>query len=195
MENNESGLRKTVLLDRELVSKCETMYGEANVTSFTQFVKQALELYIDYLISGNHGALLSKGIQDMIHSELSIINHRLSKSLYRYAIELDMLCQMLASVVEEEPSYYLEQIRKEANARVAMMRGKVCLEEITEDIKKKESDKNLYRRLRRLREEVRELEDRLGLTSSAKKDSDDPYDPGYPDDDAITAELYRRGIL
>ena len=88
MENKESGLRKTVLLDRELVSRCETMYGEANVTSFTQFVKQALELYIDYLISGHHGTLLSKGIQDMIHSELSVINHRLSKSLYRYVCRL-----------------------------------------------------------------------------------------------------------
>lgn len=185
MENKESGLRKTVLLDRELVSRCETMYGGANVTSFTQFVKQALELYIDYLISGNHGTLLSKGIQDMIHSELSVINHRLSKSLYRYAIELDMLCQMLAYVVEEDPTYYLEEIRKEANGRVARMRGKVCLEEITEDIKKREGDKNLYLRLKRLRGEVRELEDMLGLTREV---SDDP-------NDISTEELYRRGIL
>ena len=188
MENKESGLRKTVLLDRELVSRCETMYGEANVSSFTQFVKQALELYIDYLITGNHGTLLSKGIQDMIRSELSVINHRLSKSLYRYAIELDMLCQMLSYVIEEDPTYYLEEIRKEANARVARMRGKVCLEEITEDIKKREGDKNLYLRLKRLRGEVRELENTLGLIESTEEESDDPSD-------ISTAELYRRGIL
>ena len=68
------------------------------------------------------------------------------------------------------------------------MRGKVCLEEITEDIKKREGDKNLYLRLKRLREEVREVENTLGLTDSSREESDDPSD-------ISTAELYRRGIL
>ena len=61
----------------------------------------------------------------MLADEVKPIAVRLSKALYRYAIELDMLTQVMAYA--EIPYDAMDEIRREANQRVARMRGAVDL--------------------------------------------------------------------
>ena len=47
MNETNNAVRKTVYLDEELTKRCEILFGEADVSSFSQFVTKALETYID----------------------------------------------------------------------------------------------------------------------------------------------------
>lgn len=47
MKETNNAVRKTVYLDEELTKRCEILFGEADVSSFSQFVTKALETYID----------------------------------------------------------------------------------------------------------------------------------------------------
>ena len=62
-------------------------------------------------------------------NSLSSIDRRMSKALYRYAIELDILSQFIG--YQHDFSYEeIGYIRKEARLHVAQMRGKIDVGEL-----------------------------------------------------------------
>lgn len=133
MNENKNAVRKTVYMDEELERRCEILFGEAGAKSFSDFVSKALELYIDKLITGAHGNLLTEELSQAIRDEVRPIASRLSKSLYRYAVMLDMLCQIIAYQDTQWTPDDLELLRRFANVRVAKMRGKIDLEALLND--------------------------------------------------------------
>lgn len=133
MNETNNAVRKTVYLDEELTKRCEILFGEADVSSFSQFVTKALETYIDRLISENHSPFITDELSKAIQDEVRPIASRLSKGLYRYAVILDMLCQIIAYQDTEWSEYELEYVRRQANARVAKMRGCIDLKKLLDD--------------------------------------------------------------
>ena len=123
--NPTNAIRTSIYIDEGLIKKAEILYGEADVTTFSQFVRKAVESYIDQLLLGNHSPELTKSIRKALADEVKPIAVRLSKALYRYAIELEMLTQVMAYA--EIPYDAMDEIRREANQRVARMRGAVDL--------------------------------------------------------------------
>lgn len=96
MKEKREVVRKTISLDKELVSTCEVLYGEAGVDNFTQFAANALQLYAESLLSQKQRPLLAKEVRKALKDEVRPIASRLSKGLYRYAILLDIMCQIAA---------------------------------------------------------------------------------------------------
>lgn len=129
MKENNEGIRKTVYISEELVKRAEILYGEAEVNSFSGFVSKAIDAYISKLVADKYGSALGEEIRKAIRNELGVINSRLSKGLYRYAIEIDILAQLLAAACEYTPEE-LRRIRVEANKQIAKMRGSIDLNAI-----------------------------------------------------------------
>lgn len=126
-----NAIRTSIYIDEALIKKAEILYGEADVKTFSQFVRKAVESYIDQLILGNHSPELTKAIRKALADEVKPISVRLSKALYRYAIELDMLTQVMAYA--EIPYDAMDDIRREANRRVARMRGAINLDALFQE--------------------------------------------------------------
>lgn len=125
----QKGIRKTIYIDENLFKRSEIMYSMAEVNSFSAFVAKAVENYIAQLVVKNHVSLFTEEITKAIDNALAPIDRRLSKGLYRYAIELDMLSQFIG--YQHDFSYEeIAYIRKEANLRVAQMRGKIDVGEL-----------------------------------------------------------------
>lgn len=143
MDETKNAVRKTVYLDEKLVNDCEELFESAKVNSFSQFVTDALSCYKDKLICDTHGEFLTNELTQAIRDEVRPIASRLSKGLYRYAIEIDMLAQLLAYAVDLTPGT-IEEIRRHANRRVAQMRGKIDLKQILDDNWIDETEENEY---------------------------------------------------
>lgn len=122
-EQNEK-LRTTIYIDEELVKRAEILFGEAEVNSFSAFASKAIEAYITKLVIDKNGDLLSDEIRKAIKNELGPINTRVSKGLYRYAVELDTILQILAEVYEFNPKF-IEGCRKKADGHVYKLKGKI----------------------------------------------------------------------
>lgn len=120
----KEGARKTIYIDETLVKRAELVKELAGADSFSAFVSKAVDRYITQLMVGSNNELLTEEIKKAIDDALAPIDRRLSKGLYRYAVELDMLSQFVGFDNDfrwEE----IECIRKEAGRRIAQMRGKI----------------------------------------------------------------------
>ena len=133
MEEKREVIRKTISLDKELLSTCEALYGEAGVDNFTQFAASALQMYTEHLLGSKESPFLSREIRKTIKDEVRPIATRLSKGLYRYAVLLDMMCQIAACLNFSGDASILEEFRKNANIRIAKMRGYIDIQSIVDD--------------------------------------------------------------
>lgn len=133
MKEKREAIRKTISLDKDLLSTCEVLYSEAGVDNFTQFTVNALQMYTEYLLSQKQRPLLAREVRKALKDEVRPIASRLSKGLYRYAILLDMMCQIAACLNFAGDTSILEKFRKNANVRVAKMRGQIDIKSIIDD--------------------------------------------------------------
>ena len=133
MKDKREVIRKTISLDKELLSTCEVLYNEAGVDNFTQFATNALQMYTEYLLSQKQRPLLAREVRKALKDEVRPIASRLSKGLYRYAILLDMMCQIAAYLNFSGDTSILEKFRRDANIRVARMQGQIDIKSIIDD--------------------------------------------------------------
>ena len=120
----KEGIRKTIYIDETLVKRAEMFEELAGVNSFSAFVSKALEQYTTQLILDQHADVLTEEIRKAITYALNPINIRLSKSLYRYAVQLDMLSQFVG--YQNDFNWReIEAVRKEAQENTARMRGQI----------------------------------------------------------------------
>ena len=90
-------------------------------------------MYIDYLLGKRMHPIISKEVQKAVKKEVTPIASRLSKGLYRYAILIDMLCQILVYLNFTGGDQIMEIFRRNANIRIAKMRGHIDLQSILDD--------------------------------------------------------------
>ena len=127
--DSENMKRVGLYLDKDLVNRADDMVKQFHFKSRNEFFAEAVEYYIaDYLLSSNESAVSDKLGQAIAkHSEDNA--KAISKGLFRYAVQLEMMCRVLAATNGIDKDW-LEGMRREAINNVRRTRGKVRFEEI-----------------------------------------------------------------
>lgn len=127
--DSENMKRVGLYLDKDLVKRADDMVKQFHFKSRNEFFAEAVEYYIaDYLLGSNESAIsdkLGKSIAKYSEDNAKAI----SKGLFRYAVQLEMMCRVLA-IDRMITKDVLEGMRHEAINNVRRTRGKVRFEEI-----------------------------------------------------------------
>lgn len=127
--DSENKQRISLYLDRDTVKKADKMMKEYGYKSRNEFYTEAVESFIaDELLKENNAALSEKLARAV--AELSENNAKaISKGLFRYAVQLEMVMRMIATL-SDISDREVEDMRKEAINNVRRTRGKVNLKDI-----------------------------------------------------------------
>ena len=127
--DSENMKRVGLYLDKDLVKRADDMVKQFHFKSRNEFFAAAVENYIaDYLLGSNESAVSDKLGKTI--AKYSEDNARaISKGLFRYAVQLEMMCRVLA-IDRMITKDVLEGMRHEAINNVRRTRGKVRFEEI-----------------------------------------------------------------
>lgn len=127
--DSENKQRISLYLDRALVKKTDKIMKEYGFTSRNEFYAKAAENYIaDELLHDNKsivGEKLAAAVAELSEESARAI----SKGLFRYAVQLEMVMRMMAEQFEYDKDL-IEAMRREAINNVRRTRGKVHLEDI-----------------------------------------------------------------
>lgn len=127
--DSENKQRISLYLDKDTVKKVDRMMKEHGYKSRNEFYTAVAESFIaDELLQENASALSDKLARSV--AEMSEDNAKsISKGLFRYAVQLEMVMRMIATlsdISDEE----VENMRREAINNVRRTRGKVNLKDI-----------------------------------------------------------------
>lgn len=126
---SEDKQRISLYLDKETVLKMDEAIKKYDYRSRNDFVSFAVDnLIADKLLDENDTVIsekLSKAIAEM--SEAQTL--QIAKSMFRYAVEMELIMRMFSEITDFTPSE-IEEMRKEAIRNVRRTRGKVRLDDL-----------------------------------------------------------------
>ena len=126
--DSENMQRISLYLDRGLVKRADRFAKEQGFSSRNELFTHAVEsLMADNALQDNDilGDKLAAAVLKLSEDNAKAI----SKGLFRYAAQLEMVMRMLAELSEYTPEQ-IEEMRREAINNVRRTRGKVSFEDI-----------------------------------------------------------------
>lgn len=120
--------KTSISLDEETFQLCEK-YAAANSKSRSEFIAAAIQKYVSDLEIGRQKNIITKELANEIVKGSEAGVTKISKGLFRYAVEVEMII-MILSELSDIPSEVIEEYRKEAIRNVRRTRGKINLDDL-----------------------------------------------------------------
>ncbi len=117
-----------ISLDDETLALCDK-YATENARSRSEFIASAIQKYVSDLELGKQKSIIAKELADEIVKGSEAGVNKISKGLFRYAVEVEMIIMILSELTNIPPEI-VEKYRKEAIRNVRRTRGKLNLDEL-----------------------------------------------------------------
>ncbi|MBO4676990.1 MAG: hypothetical protein J5633_05545 [Oscillospiraceae bacterium] len=94
---NERKTRTAVWLWPGTIRKIDEWLEKDNCETRSEFIEKALGFYLGYLESGDATGYMSEVLSSLIKGILDNNNNRLRSLLFKWAVELNMMCHTIAA--------------------------------------------------------------------------------------------------
>ena len=123
----ETKNKYAIYLYPSLVVEIDTLMKDANATSRSEFISDALRFYIGYLKQGKNVDYLAPIIAQTIKEEIRSTEKNISQILFKVAVESAMLAQIQAFQIQLTPTQ-MEDLRRMCSQMVAKNNGIITFE-------------------------------------------------------------------
>ena len=120
--------KTSISLDEETFQLCEK-YAVENSKSRSEFIATTIQKYISDLELGRQKNIIAKELAAEIVKGSEAGVTKISKGLFRYAVEVEMIIMILSELADIPPEV-MEEYRKEAIRNVRRTRGKINLDDL-----------------------------------------------------------------
>ena len=120
--------KTSISLDEETFQLCEK-YAAENSRSRSEFIATTIQKYISDLELGRQKNIIAKELAAEIVKGSEAGVTKISKGLFRYAVEVEMIIMILSELADIPPEV-MEEYRKEAIRNVRRTRGKINLDDL-----------------------------------------------------------------
>lgn len=117
-----------ISLDEETLQLCDK-YAAENSRSRSEFIATAIQKNISDIELGKQKNIIAEELADEIIKGSEAGVAKISKGLFRYAVEVEMIIMILSELVHI-PSEVMDEYRKEAVRNVRRTRGKINLDDL-----------------------------------------------------------------
>ena len=139
-EVTEKRIERTVVwLDAGLVPRMDGWLKADNCKNRSEFINKALRFYMGYLGTEDNTAYLSKAILTAIQGTLDDNNNRLCRIIFKWAVELNMMCHTIAAHFRTDP-IHTRELRGFAVDEVKRTNGQVSFENAVRSQRRIEPD-------------------------------------------------------
>lgn len=128
-KNKEEKYTLTIRMDSKTEQEIREKMDDAHVRSLNAFILKAIEFYLGYLRQGKNLNYISPILASSIKGEMKNIEHNLSEIIFKVAVQLSMLTQIVADEKDFYPEY-LDELQKWCAERVASTNGIISLKDM-----------------------------------------------------------------
>ena len=117
-----------ISLDEETLQLCDK-YATENSKSRSEFIAQAIHQYISNIELGKQKNIIAEELADEIIKGSEAGVAKISKGLFRYAVEVEMIIMIMSELIHIPPEV-MNEYRREAVRNVRRTRGKINLDDL-----------------------------------------------------------------
>ena len=123
----ETKNKYAIYLYPSLVEEVDTLMKDANTTSRSEFISDALHFYVGYLKQGKNVDYLAPIIAQTIQEEIRSTEKNISQILNKLAVESAMISEIQATQINLTPKQ-MEDLRRMCSGIVAKNNGIITFE-------------------------------------------------------------------
>ncbi len=123
----ETKNKYAIYLYPSLVEEVDTLMKDANITSRSEFISDALRFYVGYLKQGKNVDYLAPIIAQTIKEEIRSTEKNISQILFKLAVESAMISEIQATQINLTPKQ-MEDLRRMCSGIVAKNNGIITFE-------------------------------------------------------------------
>lgn len=127
--DSEYKQRISLYLDKETVEKMDSAIKKCDYRSRNEFVSSAVDNLIADKLLGENDTVISDKLSRAIAQMSEKQTLQIAKSMFRYAVEMELIMRMFSEALDFTPAE-LEEMRREAVRNVRRTRGKVRLDDL-----------------------------------------------------------------
>jgi hypothetical protein len=133
VSSNEK-LKLSVYIKKASIIKMNTLISLTNSTSRNEVIEKSVDFYFGYITSQFSQEYLCSVFGTKMEGLVGTLGTRISRGNFRYAVQLEMLARMLASVLRLSGEQY-GKLRKRAVDEVKHTNGTLDISKIIDDVK------------------------------------------------------------
>ena len=111
MAYSEDKKRISLFASEDLVQRIYDSLHKTDCKSRNEFILEAIKFYLGYLYSEEDSSYLVRSIDSSINSSMKSLEDRLAKNIFKSAVEMSMMMNILAANLEIDETV-LKQLRK-----------------------------------------------------------------------------------
>ena len=138
-KTTENKTRMAVWFTPAVIRRMDGWLEEDNCKTRSEFIEKALRFYMGYLGSCDTTEYLSKALVTMIRGTLENHNNRLRSLLFKWCVELNMMCHTIAAHFRID-DIYTRELRGFAVDEVKRTNGQVSFEDAVQHQRRIEPD-------------------------------------------------------
>ena len=123
MKHENNSVRAGIYIDKELLHKCDEAIRKTNARSRSEFIADAIEMYIAWLDSKDMSKVLTPALESVIGAKILDTENRLARVLFKQGVELAMLMHVVAANSDVDQSD-LNDLRKLCVEEVSRLSGR-----------------------------------------------------------------------
>ncbi len=123
MKQENNSVRAGIYIDKEMLHKCDEAIKKTNARSRSEFIADAIEMYIAWLDSKDMSKVLTPALESVIGAKILDTENRLARVLFKQGVELAMLMHVVAANSDVDQSD-LNDLRKLCVEEVSRLSGR-----------------------------------------------------------------------
>lgn len=125
----EEKIRTGISISKDLLAECDMYLDDSVYTNRSELIEAALKFFLVTRNISKKSEVLVPELAECIAAENDRVISKLSKGMFRYAVELEVLIEILEATFELDKNK-LKEIRRNAVNNVRRTRGKINLDDL-----------------------------------------------------------------
>lgn len=131
MKNENDSIRTGIYISRNLLKLCDENMPKTNVSSRSEFISNAIEMYIAWLNSKENSKVLTPALESVIGAKIAGTENRLSRLLFKLSVETAIMMNVVAASNDIDRES-LDRLRISCVKEVKRLNGNFTFEDALE---------------------------------------------------------------
>lgn len=97
MKNENDSVRTGIYISRNLLKLCDDNMPKTNVSSRSEFISNAIEMYIAWLNSKETSKVLTPALESVIGAKIAGTENRIARLLFKLSVETAIMMNVVAA--------------------------------------------------------------------------------------------------
>lgn len=131
MNYGNDSVRTGIYISRNLLKQCDENMPKTNAASRSEFISDAVEMYIAWLNSKENSKVLTPALESVIGAKIADTENRLARLLFKLSVETAMMMNVVAASNDVDKDS-LERLRGECVKEVKRLNGNFSFKDAVE---------------------------------------------------------------